>query len=394
MNSKILNTEVQDFIDYNLNQDISKIIFKGSPFSEITIQELANQITAKKKSERKLPTWFQCKNIYYPPKISIEQTSSEITAKYKSEIVKGESLIDLTGGFGIDSFYFSKRITHVTHCEINSDLSKIVACNYNVLGVNNIETKATDGIRFLVEQNGIKFDWVYIDPSRRDDSKNKVFLLKDCAPNVPEELDNLFLKTNNILIKVSPILDITSTIRELKYVKEVHIVAIQNEVKELLFVLEKNFSNDPKIIAINIKKSNIEEFEFNLLEKNSTGSYSMPLKYLYEPNSAILKSGGFEIVTHKFNVNKIQQHSHLYTSDKLTNFPGRSFLIEKVIPYNKKEIKKHLPSKKANITVRNFPKTVAQVRKETKLSDGGNIYIFFTTLNNGSKVMIISEKIN
>ncbi len=394
MNSKILNTEVQDFIDSNLNQDISKIIFKGSPFPEITVQELANQISAKKKSEKKLPTWFQCKNIYFPPKISIEQTSSEITAKYKSEIVNGESLIDLSGGFGIDSYYFSKRITHVTHCEINTDLSKIVAYNYNVLGVDNIETKATDGIQYLKEQNEVKFDWIYIDPSRRDDSKNKVFLLKDCAPNIPEELDDLFLKADNILIKVSPILDITSTLRELKYVKEVHIVAVHNEVKELLFVLEKNFLNDPKIITINIKKSLKEVFQFSLSEKNSTNSYSAPLKYLYEPNSAILKSGGFEIITNKFEVLKLEQHSHLYTSEELINFPGRSFLIEKVIPYNKKEIKKHLPSKKANITVRNFPKTVAQVRKETKISDGGNTYIFLTTLKDGSKAMIISSKIN
>ncbi|CAL2084721.1 SAM-dependent methyltransferase [Tenacibaculum sp. 190524A05c] len=395
MNLKILNTEVQSFIDSNLNEDISKILFKGSPFDEISVQELANQIVAKKKSQHKLPSWFNTEDIYYPPKVSIEQTSSEITAKYKANLVKGETLIDISGGFGVDSYYFSKNVNNVIHCEINEELSTIVNHNYKKLEANNIQTKACNGIEYLKSNNANHFDWIYTDPSRRDDSKNKVFLLKDCSPNIPEEIDVLFSKSDNILIKVSPILDISSTIRELKFTKEVHVVAINNEVKELLFILKKDHKEETLLKTVNFKKDTIEEFNFYLHSHQlDEPKYSLPLKYLYEPNAAILKAGGFKEITQQFDVNKLHQHSHLYTSEDLVTFPGRTFIIDKVIPYNKKEIKKNIPDKKANITIRNFPKTVAQIRKETKIKDGGNLFIFLTTLENNSKVMIISHKIH
>ncbi|CAL2064233.1 THUMP-like domain-containing protein [Tenacibaculum sp. 190524A05c] len=395
MNLKILNTEVQSFIDSNLNEDISKILFKGSPFDEISVQELANQIVAKKKSQHKLPSWFNTEDIYYPPKVSIEQTSSEITAKYKANLVKGETLIDISGGFGVDSYYFSKNVNNVIHCEINEELSTIVNHNYKKLEANNIQTKACNGIEYLKSNNANHFDWIYTDPSRRDDSKNKVFLLKDCSPNIPEEIDVLFSKSDNILIKVSPILDISSTIRELKFTKEVHIVAINNEVKELLFILKKDHKEETLLKTVNFKKDTIEEFNFSLHSNQlDEPKYSLPLTYLYEPNAAILKAGGFKEITQQFDVNKLHQHSHLYTSEDLVRFPGRTFIIDKVIPYNKKEIKKNIPDKKANITIRNFPKTVSQIRKETKIKDGGNLFLFLTTLENNSKVMIISHKIH
>ncbi|CAL2077464.1 THUMP-like domain-containing protein [Tenacibaculum sp. 190524A05c] len=395
MNLKILNTEVQSFIDSNLNEDISKILFKGSPFDEISVQELANQIVAKKKSQHKLPSWFNTEDIYYPPKVSIEQTSSEITAKYKANLVKGETLIDISGGFGVDSYYFSKNVNSVIHCEINEELSTIVNHNYKKLEANNIQTKACNGIEYLKSNNTDHFDWIYTDPSRRDDSKNKVFLLKDCSPNIPEEIDILFSKSDNILIKVSPILDISNTIRELKFTKEVHVVAINNEVKELLFILKKDHKEETLLKTVNFKKDTIEEFNFYLHSNQlDEPKYSLPLKYLYEPNAAILKAGGFKEITQQFDVNKLHQHSHLYTSEDLVTFPGRTFIIDKVIPYNKKEIKKNIPDKKANITIRNFPKTVAQIRKETKIKDGGNLFLFLTTLENNSKVMIISHKIH
>ena len=298
MNLKILNTEVQSFIDSNLNEDISKILFKGSPFDEISVQELANQIVAKKKSQHKLPSWFNSEDIYYPPKVSIEQTSSEITAKYKANLVKGETLIDISGGFGVDSFYFSKNVNNVIHCEINEELSTIVNHNYKKLEANNIQTKACNGIEYLKSNNADHFDWIYTDPSRRDDSKNKVFLLKDCSPNIPEEIDVLFSKSDNILIKVSPILDISNTIRELKFTKEVHVVAINNEVKELLFILKKDHNEGTILKTVNFKKNTIQEFNFTLHSHQlDEPKYSLPLTYLYEPNAAILKAGGFKEIT-------------------------------------------------------------------------------------------------
>lgn len=392
MNLNILHKKVQQFIVDNLKTNITKLILKGSPFPEISVQELANQIVAKQKSEKKLPTWFTTKNIYYPAKVSIEQSSSEITAKYKSEIISGKSLIDITGGFGVDTYYFSKEFKKVVHCEINEVLSTLVKHNYKQLKTDNIETFSGNGLDFLKETSDF-FDCMYIDPSRRNDVKEKVFLLKDCQPYIPPKIDFLFTKTTNILIKVSPILDITNTINDLKNVKEVHIIAVNNEVKEVLFLLQKGYDDKIKIKTSNFKKENIETFNFDYLEE-VTSIYSKPLTYLYEPNSAILKSGGFHQISKKLNLYKLHRHAHLYTSEKLIKFPGRIFKVENSISYDKKKLLTLLPQKKANITTRNFPKTVAQFRKETKIKEGGEIYIFLTTDLNNKPTLVLCRKNN
>jgi hypothetical protein len=391
LNTAILQPKVQHFIVDHLKSDITKLILKGSPFDDISIQELANQIIAKQKSEQKLKTWFSTENIYYPPKISIEQTSSEITANYKSTLLIGASIIDITGGFGVDCFFFSRQFKDVIHCEINEDLSTIVKHNYQQLNIKNIKTVSGNGIEFL-KNSDTTFDCIYIDPSRRNDTKGKVFLLKDCLPNVPENIDFLFTKTTQILLKNSPILDISSAITELKFVKEIHVVAIKNEVKEVLFLLEKNYEGDIQIKTINIQKEDTQRFDFKLKEA-VTSIYSEPLSYLYEPNAAILKSGGFHQISKQLNLFKLHQHSHLYTSEQLIDFPGRIFKIRNVINYDKKKLKKLLTEKKANITTRNFPKTVAQIRKETGIKDGGTSYIFFTTDNKNELKSIICSKI-
>ena len=377
MNERILHQDVQEYITNHLKSDLHKLILKGIPFNGVTIQEIANQILCKQKSEKKLPSWFNAKNIYYPPKVSIEQTSSETAANYKASLVSGKRLLDLTGGFGVDSFYFSSSFNTVDHCEIDTNLSKIAAHNFEQLNKKNIICLAENGLEYLKKSTEI-FDVIYIDPSRRNDVKEKVFLLKDCEPNIPKYIDLLLNKTTTILIKNSPILDITSAIKELKFVKEIHIVAIRNDVKELLYLLEKEYNGEIKINTINFSKKNTQKFNFVFNEK-SISSYQEPLDYLYEPNAAILKSGGFHEITAQLDVYKIHQHSHLYTSKKRIEFPGREFKIIAVLPYDKKQILKLLPNKKANITIRNFHKTVAQIRKELKIKDGGDIFLFFTT---------------
>jgi len=390
LNKEILNTKVQDFINANLKSDITKLILKGSPFANISIQEIAEQISAKVKCEKKLPIWFSAENIYFPNRLNIEQTSSEITAKYKANLVSGESLIDITGGFGVDAYFFSQKVKNVTHCELNEELSNIVSHNLTPLKIENISTHLGNGIDYL-KNTTEKYDWVYTDPSRRNDAKGKVFLLEDCLPNIPENLDDLFEKSENILIKVSPILDISSAINELKFEKEIHIVAVNNEVKELLFLLEKNYNSDVQIRTINFNKKENQIFNFNLYE-SINATYAEPKKYLFEPNSAILKAGGFNNISNQLNIDKLHQHSHLYTSNELLNFPGRSFEIKHCISYDRKQLKKLIPSKKANITTRNFPETVAQIRKKTKLKDGGNQYLFFTTDVNNKHIVLICEK--
>ena len=391
MNTHILHTDVQKFILKNLKSDIAQLILKGSPFKNITIQELANQIIAKQKSQTKLATWFHTENIYYPEKISIEQTSSEITANYKAKLITGKSIIDITGGFGVDAYFFAKHFKEVTHCEINTNLSKVVNYNYQQLKTTNITTIANNGLEHL-KNTEKKFDCIYIDPSRRSDIKGKVFLLNDCFPNVPENLDFLFSKSDTILIKNSPFLDITATINELKFVKEIHIVAVKNEVKELLFLLEKGYKNNIAIKTVNFQKEEIQSFNFEYAS-DAIAEYSEPLSYLYEPNSAILKSGGFHQIANQLDLKKLHQHSHLYTSVKLIDFPGRSFKIETVINYDKKKLNKILPTKKANITTRNFPKTVAQIRKETKIKDGGDVYLFFTKLKDDRNCVVVCKQL-
>ena len=391
VNLNILHNNIQKFISDNITTDISKILFKGTSFPNISTQEIVSQIEAKKRSKSKLPTWFSAASIYYPNKLNIEQTSSEITANYKSELLRGNSIIDLTGGFGVDCYYFSKRFKNITHCEINQELSEIVRYNYQQLKTTNIKTVATDGISYL-QNSSVKYDWIYIDPSRRNDVKGKVFLLADCLPNVPVNLSTLFMYSNNILIKVSPILDITSAISELQFVKEIHVVAVNNEVKELLFILKKGFDEAVKIKTINIQKSINHLFDFNF-GASEVIDFSLPKKYLFEPNAAILKSGGFTQVANQLNIYKLHQHSHLYTSDKLIDFPGRKFEIKHHISFDKKQLKKLVPSKKANITTRNFPQTVAQIRKKTGIKDGGNQYLFFTTDINNKHIVLICEKV-
>ncbi|NGX83971.1 class I SAM-dependent methyltransferase [Aequorivita sp. KMM 9714] len=386
-NKSILNTEVQDFIR-NFEGEISKLAFSGSPFETVSIQELLQQIESRRRIEKKLPTWFSTRDILYPPKLNLEQTSSEITSEYKASLVKGELIADITGGFGVDSYYFSEKFPEVHHFELNESLSEIVRHNFQVLG-RNIKCFNEDGLKAVLNK---KYPVIYADPSRRHDSKGKVFFLKDCQPNIPDNIDEILSNCEVFLLKTSPMLDITVGLNELKDVSEIHIVAVENEVKELLWLLKKGNDSELKIKTINFTKTELEEFSFNWNE-TANADYSLPQEYLYEPNAAILKSGAFDLISEKLNLNKIEVNTHLYTNDHLIDFPGRRFKIEKVVPYNKKEIKSALAFKKANITTRNFPESVANLRKKWKLSDGGNIYLFFTTNMEGKRVMIVCSKV-
>ncbi|OXB02382.1 THUMP-like domain-containing protein [Flavobacterium pectinovorum] len=392
MNTSILQQNIQEFITQNSGVSITKLALQKNPFPEVEWISILNQIEAKSKAKEKLPTWFSTENIIYPSKISVEQTSSEKTATYKASLISGESLIDLTGGFGVDDYYFSKKFKVVAHCEINEDLSAIVKHNFEQLQVDNCTFYADDSSTILnnLEQ---KWDWIYIDPSRRNDAKGKVFMLKDCLPNVPESLDFYFEKSNSILIKTAPLLDISAGLSELKFVKNIHIIALENEVKELLFEIHNHYSGEITIKTANILKDKTETFEFILGDQLDLPFYHLPQKFLYEPNSAIMKSGGFDEVSTSFQINKLHKHSHLYTSDELIDFPGRAFEIEKVISYSKNDMKTELLNQQANITTRNFPDTVENIRKKWKIKNGGNLYCFFTTDKNDNKIVLICRKI-
>ncbi|HJS00625.1 MAG TPA: hypothetical protein VJ780_06790 [Flavobacterium sp.] len=392
MQDSILNIEIQEFINQNINTSISKLALQKNPFPDVEWIKILNQIEAKSKAKDKLPTWFNTKNIIFPSKISVEQTSSEATALYKSNIVSGENLIDLTGGFGVDDYFFASKLKSVVHCEINTELSEIVQHNFAQLSCKNIECYAGDSLETLKILNR-KWDWIYIDPSRRNDAKGKVFMLKDCLPNVPENLDFYFQNSNAILIKTAPLLDLSAGLSELKNVKNIHIVALENEVKELLWELHKDYSGAITLKTVNINKETVDTFDFLMNQETQIPPYSLPKKYLFEPNSAIMKSGGFDQVAIDYNINKLHKHSHLYTSDEIIPFPGRVFEITAAFPYNKTEMKNFLDGKKSNITTRNFPETVENIRKKWKIKDGGNQFTFFTTDANNNKIVLICAKI-
>ena len=388
----LLQKDIQAFIKANASADLVKLALQKNPFSNNDWRLIIEQIACLQKAKDKLPTWFNTDDIIYPSKISIEQTSSEKTALYKSTLISGKTIIDLTGGFGVDDYYFSKHFESVVHCEMNEALSNIVKHNYQKLDVENCQFFVGDSFDILKQLNQ-NFDWIYIDPSRRNDSKGKVFMLKDCLPNVVDLMDFYFQYSTQILIKTAPILDITAGLNELNNVKKIHIVAVENEVKELLWEISKDYNGTVEIDTVNLKKEQPEHFQFALTESPTNINYSLPKTYLYEPNAAIMKSGGFNEVGLQFNLEKLHPHSQLYTADVIKEFPGRIFKIEHAFPYQKSEMKTFLEGKKANLTTRNFPDAVEVIRKKWKITAGGHQYCFFTTNMNNRKIVLLCAKI-
>jgi len=394
MNFAVLDPKVQDYIRENENANIAQLILKGSPFAGITPAEIAQQIEARKKAKKKLPTWYEKKQIYFPAGLNLEQTSSEITAQYKASLVKGKKLIDLTGGFGIDSFFFAEALEHVTHVEQNEELSKIAEHNFQQLSNKENTTFINGNSLDYLAKSPHHYDVIFIDPARRDELGGKVFRLQDCEPDVLSNLKLLIEKSDLLLIKTAPLLDIQLGLKELGSVKEIHIVGVNNEVKELLWLIDKNNSQaNVKLICKNFTKEYIETFEaFIEEETQAKAEYSQPQDYLYESNATLLKAGFFQLLAEKLQLKKIAQHSHLYTSKELISFPGRSFKIIEMIPFSKKEMKSW-SNKKANITTRNFPISVENIRKKFKIKDGGKDYLFFTTTQEGEKIAIHTQKV-
>ena len=388
----LLEKEIQSFIRENQKKDLPALILKGSPFDHIKIQDIAMQIKGMRIAEKKFPLFFNNPRILYPPKLNLEQTSSQITAEYKSGLIEGSSGADLTGGLGIDTFFLAKKFDSFQYYEMNKELSEIADHNFRELGASNIRVNYGDSLE-LLKQTSQKFDWIYADPARRDEHGSKVYHLSDCTPDIPEELDFLLEKSDHILLKTSPILDITAGLRELHSVKEIHVIAVNNEVKELLWLIEKNWESDLKLTTINFQGKKVQKFSFDTEIKTLNTVLSKPLNYLYEPNAAIMKSGLFTEISTTFGVPKLHEHSHIYTSQTLVKeFPGRQFQITEVKSFKDKRLKKRLKNKKANITTRNFPDSVENIRKKYRIQDGGSDYIFFTTNLEDEKIVIFCKK--
>jgi len=380
---KILQPEIQRFIDENMSVDLVQLILSGSPFEDISIQEIVCQIKGKLVAKKKFPKFLK-KNIIFPPNINLQQTSSESTAVFKSNIFSGESLLDLTCGFGIDSFYMSEKFKHITLVENNNDLLEITKHNFKIFNKTNVEYFNFDANKFLMNNNQ-QFSLIYIDPSRRDSQNRKKIFLKDLSPNILEIQDELFKHTDRVVIKLSPLIDLSVIISQLKNISEIFVVALKNEVKEVLCVLNGDMQN--LNTNIKLKIYNLESFEpylevyINEINKYKP-SFGEPLDFLYIPNNAVIKSNIFGYISQRYDLQKLHPNTHLFTSDEsIENFPGRKIKIKQI---NAKDIKK---DSKFNVISKNYPIRAEEIKKKYNIKDGGNKYLIFTQSIKGKVIL-------
>lgn len=390
-----MNQKTKQFIAEHEKDDIFTLKLQHRNDSEIDIDLAIRQIIGKQKVKSKIPLFYDAEDILYPVQLSLEQSSSELTAKYKSSLCKGNTLVDLTGGFGIDCCFMSEHFKQVTYVERQAELCELAEHNFKVLEKSHIRVIHAETEKHLQEMEAV--DWIFIDPARRSSSGKKVVLLSDCEPDVSALSTVLLEKSNRIMIKLSPMMDITAALRELPTTSEIHILSVENECKEVLLILGQSVENNKKIKAINFGKNNENQvFEYSIDDElNAIASFTSAIeKYLYEPNAAVMKSGAFKLVGGRFNLRKLHKNTHLYTSNKLLpDFPGRIFETRHLWGNSKAELKElaqHLP--KANITTRNYPISVDELRKKLKIKDGGDTYLFACTLADEQKIIIECKK--
>ncbi|HET7179471.1 MAG TPA: SAM-dependent methyltransferase [Chryseosolibacter sp.] len=381
---ELASTEVQQYIREHERDDVNDLLLKDRTIAGVEMRYIAEQIASRRKAKDKLPIFYRTAGVVYPPSASLEQSSSQSTALYKSGIARTLTvgrqgttrvIADLTGGLGVDSYFLAQQFHTVHYVEPQDFLAEIARHNHGVLGANNIEYHQRTAEEFL--KQATYFDMVYIDPSRRTTANRKVSAFEDCQPDVVKLQDTILEKTPFMLIKASPLLDIQAGMRQLRHVQTVHVVAVNNECKELLFVCDRTFSGDAVVEAIDLSDPN-EAFRFSFQqEKAEDVSFGNPMQFLYEPNAAIMKAGAFKLVARQFQVKKIAPNTHLYTSDKLVaGFPGRTFRIEGLIKADREALSKHFPNGNANVTTRNYPLAAAELKKKVGLQDGGEKFLF------------------
>lgn len=465
-----MNQATQDFIRQHQDDDVRQLAFLGSKYPEVDMPFALDQIRGRKMARVKLPRWASLEGIIYPPHISMEQCSSESTALYKAELaarllglpasssgieMKAENeieFVDLTGGFGVDFSYIAARLgVKSMYVERQAHLCEAAKENFGRLGLKNAIVKNGDGIEvlhsFLPKKDdaastddslGIIYDQplsllktklglklIFIDPARRDDAGNKVVSLKDCTPDVTVLQEEMLSKADYVIIKLSPMLDWHRAVSELSHVREVHIISVNNECKELLLVLSARnmdemeassadgvggaeeaeeaegtdgavkYAGKLRIYCVNDAQSFVcDESDMETSSVKIAPSTLEEMQYLYEPNASLMKAGCFGVLSGRYDARMLSKNSHLFVSQApIEAFPGRSFRIIAVSSFNKKELKRHLSGiTKANIATRNFPLSVAELRKRLKLKDGGETYIFATTLSDESHMLVITEK--
>ena len=391
-----MNQATIDYIREHAEADVRQLALQGTKNPEVDLSFALEQIAGRQKAKTKLPSWAAVDGIVYPPHLSMEQCSSEQTARYKALIAgKGALIVDLTAGFGVDMAFMSQAFQKAIYVERQAPLCAISSDNYKLLGLNHIEVICADGIDYLHQLEHA--DLIFLDPARRDDHGARTYGIADCTPNVLELRDELLKKADRVMLKLSPMLDWRKAVEDLGHVNEVHIVSVDNECKELLVILSKE-EKPLKLFCVNNDQV-FEGDQGDWLNERSIAEIRVPVPmssqaYLFEPNASIMKAGCFTLLEQRFNVSQLDKNSHLFVSDHdISDFPGRRFTIEKTTSMNKRELKTALAGiDKANITVRNFPLSVAELRKRLKLKDGDNLYLFATTLADGQHQLFLCRK--
>ena len=390
-----ISSETLRFIEENARADVRSLALQAKKYPQVDMAMAVVQIAGRQIAEAKVPSWYHTEGLLYPKHLSMEQCSSEATAIYKAGLVEGDSFADLTGGFGIDCSFLSRKFKQADYVERQTELCELAKHNFPLLGLS-IGVHNEDGVEYLKQMQPV--DCLFLDPARRDGHGGKTVAIADCEPDVSALEDLLVEKAKKVMVKLSPMLDLSLALKHLKYVREVHIVSVNNECKELLLILQKESASSDITIHCEhiVNASEHQSFSFTQ-EQERTSDCPLATEvgaYLYEPNASILKAGAYRSLTQTYACKKLHASSHLYTSEQfIEDFPGRRFHVEAVSGFGKKELKEFLQGmEKANLTIRNFPSSVADLRKRLKLKEGGEDYLFATTLADESKVMIKCRK--
>lgn len=398
---KELSPETLAFIDSHRGDDVRTLALQAKKYPAVDMAEAVVQIAGYQIAEKKVPLWAQTAGIRYPQHLSMEQCSSEVTARYKASLVSGDTLTDLTAGWGVDCSFLARNFRCADYVERQETLCRIAAHNFPLLGLPHVRIHCADAVEYLQSMEPV--DCLFLDPARRDSHGGKTVAIAECEPDVCRLEPLLVEKGKTVMIKLSPMLDMASALRDLQYVRRIYIVSVNNECKELIILLRKASDEEETaegevIISCEqvVNNSVHQHFQFTFSEEKSAGC---PLaesvgNYLYEPGAALLKAGPYRLLATRYGVEKLHPNSHLYTSSGLVDFPGRRFRVTAVSGFGKKDLKVLLEGvEKANLTVRNFPSSVAELRKKLKLKEGGDTYLFATTLASGEKVLIRGEKV-
>ena len=386
-----MNQATLEFIRQHVAEDVRQLAFLGKRNPEVDLAYALDQIAGRQKARTKIPSWAAIDGITYPPHLSMEQCSSEQTARYKAKIAgTGDRIVDLTAGFGVDMAFMAEGFSEAIHIEQMEQLCAISSANYEVLGLNHIKVVNGNGVDYLHQLDHA--DLIFIDPARRDEHGARTYGIADCTPNVLEIIDEMLEKAPRVMIKLSPMLDWQKAASDVGRVSQVHIVSVANECKELLLVVERD-SKPLQIFCVN------DDQVFSYSNTDEIGNFAPQAsepQYLYEPNASVMKAGCFQLLSTRFGMSQPDKNSHLFLSDKpIADFPGRGFTIERTSTMNKKELKTALAGiSQANIATRNFPLSVAELRKRLKLKDGGDTYIFATTSAQKGHLLLVCRKIS